>query len=254
MNNWSEISRELEHLLHLQTYPVAYKKLDKEAELKKIPDIQRINRPVTFCQLPTLVRRAEWTIGVTKNEMLERCARVNGLAPTTDKELAMEAAAMSTTWFANEEEAKKQLAAYPLITPGEALVLSPLAAGKIDPDVVLLYANPAQIMMLLCALQFHKFERFQFSFIGEGACSDGLAQCYLTGKPALAIPCFGERAFGSVPDDEMVIALPPGYLERIIKGLKELKARELSYPIMFSGPECDPVAVLTRVYPGPEES
>jgi hypothetical protein len=105
------------------------------------------------------------------------------------------------------------LGAYLLIPPGEALVLSPLAAGKIDPDTVLVYANPAQIMMLPCALHFNKFERFQFSFMEEGARSDELAQCYLSGKHSLAIPCFDEIAFGSVTDDEMIIMLPPVHLD-----------------------------------------
>ncbi|MCJ7655700.1 MAG: DUF169 domain-containing protein [Dehalococcoidia bacterium] len=54
-------------------------------------------------------------------------------------------------------------------------------------------------------LQFKDYERFQFFFIGEGACADGLAQCYTSGNPALAIPCMGERAFGTVTEDELVL-------------------------------------------------
>ena len=80
-------------------------------------------------------------------------------------------------------------------------MLAPLASGKFDPDVILIYGNPTQLMLLMNGLQFKDYERFQFFFIGEGACADGLAQCYTSGKPALAIPCFGERRFGGV--DEM---------------------------------------------------
>ena len=137
-----------------------------------------------------------------------------------------------------------------LVPAGEAVVLAPLAAGKFEPDVVLIYGNPAQMMLLMNGLQFKDYERFNFFFIGEGDCADGLAQCYTTGKPALAIPCFGERRFGGVTDDEMVIALSPEMIEKAVAGLQALWERGLRYPIMYFGPECDPSSALARAYPG----
>ena len=254
MTDWAELSREMERLLHLGTYPVAYKRLEKIDELEKIPRVRRFDRIFTFCQLPTLVRRGGWTIGVTKDNLGERCARINGLATTTEKEISQEAADFATTWFSTVEEARKQMVVYPLVPPGEAVVLAPLASGKFDPDVILIYGNPAQLMLLMNGLQFKDYERFQFSFIGEGACADGLAQCYTSGKPALAIPCYGERRFGCVTDDELVLALPPGMAGKAVEGLQALWDRGLRYPIMYFGPECDPSAALARVYPRRERS
>lgn len=249
MTNWAGLTREIERLLHLQTYPVAYKRLDDIKELEKIPNMRRLGRTATFCQLPTLVRRGGWTIGVTRNDLLERCARINGLAVTTGEEIEREVANFATTWFSTKGEARKQMAEYPLIPAGEAVVLAPLASGKFDPDVVLIYGNPAQMMLMMNGLQFENYERFAFFFIGEGACADGLAQCYTTGRPALAIPCFGERRFGGVSDDELVIALPPEMVQKALEGLQVLWNRGLRYPIMYFGPECDPSDALERVYP-----
>lgn len=129
-------------------------------------------------------------------------------------------------------------------------MLAPLAGGKFDPDVILIYGNPAQMMLLMNALQFKDYERFQFFFIGEDACADGLAQCYTTGKPALAVPCMGERAFGTVKADEMLMALPPAMMAKAVEGLQSLKARGFGYPIRFLGPKRNPSPVLTRLYPG----
>ena len=249
MTDWAELTREMERLLRLSTYPVAYKRLEKAEELEKIPKVRQFDRNFTFCQLPTLVRRGGWTIGVTRNNFNERCARIHGLAATTEEEISLEADCFATAWFATVEEARKQMAVYPLIPPGEALVLAPLASGKFEPDVILVYGNPAQLMLLMNALQFKDYERFQFFFIGEGACADGLAQCYTSGKPALAIPCFGERRFGGVSEDEMVLALPPGMMGKAVEGLQALWSRGLRFPIMYFGPECDPSAAMARVYP-----
>ena len=40
MTDWAELTRELERLLHLRTYPIAYKKLDNAAQLDEIPKAQ----------------------------------------------------------------------------------------------------------------------------------------------------------------------------------------------------------------------
>lgn len=247
--DWAGLSHDMESLLRLKASPVAYKRLEKLEELDKIPDVMRLDRRASFCQVPAMVRTMGVTVAVTRDNFGERCARINGLASTTEKEVAWEANAFAQGWFANVEEARKQMAEYPLVPPGEAIVLAPLASGKFHPDVILIYGNPAQMMLLMNGLQFKDYERFQFFFIGEGACADGLAQCYTSGKPALAIPCMGERAFGAVTDDQMVMALPPGMMTKAVEGLKELKSRGISYPIMYLGPLCDPSPILMQIYP-----
>jgi uncharacterized protein (DUF169 family) len=247
--DWAGLSQEMEHLLRLGTSPIAYKRLEKVEELDKIPEVMRLNRRATFCQVPALVRRIGLTVGLTRDDFGDRCARIHGLAPSTEKQVAWEANAFANAWFANVEEARKQMAVYPLVPPGEAVVLAPLASGKFYPDVILIYGNPAQMMLLMNGLQFKDYERFQFFFIGEGSCADGLAQCYTSGKPALAIPCLGEREFGTVTEDELVIALPGGMMAKAVEGLHALKARGIGYPIKYIGPLCDPSVVLTLHYP-----
>lgn len=74
-----------------------------------------------------------------------------------------------------------------------------------------------------------------------------MAQCYITGKPALTIPCFGERRFGGVVEDELVLALPPEMMRKAVDGLQALWGRGLRYPIAYFGPECDPSAGLPGV-------
>jgi uncharacterized protein (DUF169 family) len=135
--DWKELTREMECLLRLKTSPVAYKRLEKMEELEKIPEVMRLNRKASFCQAPALARMVGMTVGMTKNDLGERCARICGLAATTEKEVSWEANAFANTWFATAEEARKQMAAYPLVPPGEAIVLAPLASAKFDPDVIL---------------------------------------------------------------------------------------------------------------------
>jgi len=236
--------------LRLKTKIIAYRRLEQAEELDKIKNLARIDRFFTFCQVPFLVRVNGLTVGITKdNKINDRCTRLCGLRPATKKSMNAEATMLATTWFHSPEEALVQQSDYYRIPPGGAIVLAPLTKEKFEPEVILVYGNPAQIMMLMCGLQKGKYERFWFSFIGEGACSDSLAQCYVTGKPAVSIPCYGERAMGSVSDDEIIIALPLGELDRAVSGLKELYKIGFRYPISFIGPLLDPTPALGNFYP-----
>ncbi|HSR13110.1 MAG TPA: DUF169 domain-containing protein [Thermodesulfobacteriota bacterium] len=250
MGTWAEKSESLKAMLRLRTEPVAFRRLEKAEELGKIANVVRPQRGFTYCQVPFLVRVLGQTIGITRDDRMgERCARLHGLRPPTEKSMHAEAEMLATTWFATPEQALQQQKETPRVPVGEAIVAAPLAREKFEPEVISIYANPAQVMMILCGMQKEKYERFQFFFIGEGACADSLAQCYTTGRTAVAIPCYGERAMGQVMDDEMVVAVPPLEVERILAGLKKLARIGFRYPIAFIGGLADPAPVLAQFYP-----
>ena len=251
MARWAELSRKLEEALRLKTKPIAFRRLKDAGELNDIENVYHPDRTFTYCQVPFMVRVLGLTVGITRqDQMLDRCMRLHGLKDADEESMQREAAMLSTTWLPSPEEAMKQQHDYPRIPAGEAIVAAPLADEKFEPDVVSVYGNPAQVMMILCGLQKQKYERFHFSFIGEGACADSLAQCYVNGKPALAIPCYGERALGQVADDEIVIALPPSEIEKSLSGLELLARVGLRYPVAYIGGVADVVPVLSQLYAG----
>ena len=104
----------------------------------------------------------------------------------------------------------------------------PLSMITFDPDVILIYGDPAQIILIIQSMQRKEYERYQFACMGESSCADSLAECFLTGKPKVGLPGFGERMLGHVREDELAIAMPPPYLEKALEGLDEL---QISYPI-----------------------
>lgn len=249
MEIWAEKSKRLKEQLCLSSEPIGYRKFEKASELESVPGVMRWTRPAMFCQIPFMARVGGLTIGLTSEDNIgERCKRIHGLLATDEKAMMQEAKMLSRTWMPSVEEGRKQQDDYPRIPPGEAIILGPLAKGNFDPEVVLIYGNPAQLMMLMCGLQKVHYERFQFHFIGEGACVDSLGQCYNTGKPSLAIPCYGERSMGQVKDEEIVIALPPSDMDRAIEGLAILAKIGFKYPISSIGAYVDPNPLLANYY------
>lgn len=249
MNGWKEKSDTLISMLRLKAEPVAFRRLDEADQLNDIKNVTRVDHFFTFCQAQFLARNLKRTVGITLEDKLNaRCARIFGLRQADEESMRAEAARLATTWFPSPEEAFEQQKDSPRIPVGGAIVIAPLSKEKFEPEAVLIYGNPAQIMMIMCGLQKDRYERFGFSFIGEGACADSLAECYVNQKPALSIPCYGERAMGQVPDDEISIALPPAEVARCISGMKTLARIGFTYPITPIGGLADPSPMLGQVY------
>jgi uncharacterized protein (DUF169 family) len=250
MSSWAERSEAIKTRLKLRTEPIAFRRLEDAGELERIEGVIRWSQGCVFCQIPYMARVSKLTVAVTGEDKLNhRCKRVHGLVPSLAEDVEAECQQLSRTWMPSPEEAMKQQQDYPAVPPGQAIVAGPLNKASFEPDMVMVFGNPAQIMMLLCGMQKVRYESFDFTFVGEGACMDSFGRYYATGKTSVAIPCYGERALGQVADDEIVVALPPEELGRVIEGLDTLAKSGFGYPISVIGGFTDPNPFLAQVYP-----
>ena len=243
---WKKLIRRMELLMRLKSFPVAFKMLKKREDLDQIPFMRMTEHKTTLCQLITLVRNFDWTVGAELDDFLSPvCPSILGL--TDIPEVYKDGTFRSVVWVKTREDAKKYEASIPRLPLGkyEAVAMAPLAYNPFDPDIVLIYANPAQMMLLINSLQFEDYEVMQFYCVGESSCSDAIARCYLTGKPSLTIPCYGERRYGHAQDDDLVMAIPAGMMEKALQGMEALYRRGIRYPISFAGAEKD----LTTAFP-----
>jgi uncharacterized protein (DUF169 family) len=114
------------------------------------------------------------------------------------------------------------------------IYLCPLERLALDPEVVVVYGNPAQLMRLIQAATFSLGERVSGEFGGKVECSSYLIAPYRTGEFQVIIPGMGDRIFSMTQDDEMVVAFPGKFLAGLLVGLKEAgKKIGARYPITF---------------------
>jgi len=250
MNNWKEVADRFEKLLRLRTFPIGLKLYENIEALDGISNLRTPTRRVLICQLTTLARTTGWTIGVTLEKLLggSPCAAMVGFDER--REIVREGTYRSEIWFESKEEGKKCEEVFPHLPAGEyrALVVGPIASDKFDPDLVIIYGTPAQMILIVNAIQWREYERLTFFCIGESSCADYIAECYLSKKPALTIPCFGERFYGHTQEEELVIALPVDHVKKVLDGLEALSKRGVRYPIPFAGAQLDVVTKLPRLY------
>lgn len=258
MANWKELNDDMNEILQLDSRIVAVKRMETKEGYMDIPGIEKPKGAFTYCQLPYLVRKHGKTVGITmedakplarKMQLRYRCMRVQGLAPTNEEQINSEAKGFAGFWYDSEETAKKSSQSYPKPSPIEALVMGPLDEEKFEPDYILVYANGAQMTLLMNGYQYYTGEKIQGDFTGEGSCADALPRSVVSGKPSLCLPCVGERGFGLVNNEEMVIALPADKLATTVKGLKALKKTGLEYPIGHMEAGMDVSSLFETWYP-----
>jgi uncharacterized protein (DUF169 family) len=104
------------------------------------------------------------------------------------------------------------------------------------------------MILFINGLQWKSYKRYDFSITGESACADSWGHALKTRSVSLSIPCYAERRYGGVADDEMLMALPPADLARAVEGLIGLGKAGLRYPIMPYGPQADPGEGMAKSY------
>ena len=109
--------------------------------------------------------------------------------------------------------------------------------------------TPAQMILFINGLQWAGYKKLDFSVVGESSCADSWGRALSTGEPSLSLPCFAERRYGGVMEDELLMAIPPAYLPKTIEGLEKLSANGLRYPIPPYSVQNDARAGLGFSYP-----
>jgi uncharacterized protein (DUF169 family) len=239
--DWSKLTADLERLLKLRSFVFGMKLFEDRAEMEAIPRIRRPQSIHTFDQVVGQASRLGWTVGITADNLVgAQCRAVIGLGPQDEQWLAGEN--YVGVWHGTAEDARKRQEALDVVAFGQyqAMAVSPLASGRLDPpDICLVYATPGQMIILINGLQYVGYKKFEWGVVGETACADSWGRALKTGEPSLSLPCFAERRYGGVPDEEMLMALKPADLAKAVVGMKQLAKNGLRYPIAPYGIQSD---------------
>ena len=246
------LAADLERILKLRAIPFGMKLYETVAEMEAIPKIRRPKESVhTLDQIVAQAARLGWTVGVTAEDLVgDQCRSVVGLGG--QDETWYSGQHMKGVWFATLEDAGKHQSAMNVVPRGkyEALAVAPLASGRLDPpDIALFYATPGAMIYFINGLQWSGYKRFDWSCVGESACADSWGRALATRSPSLSIPCFAERRYGGVLDDEMLMALPPEDIVKALAGMEALAKNGFRYPFPQYGIQQDVRSGMAVSYP-----
>ncbi len=249
--DWLVLVSDLEQLLRLRSIPFGMKLYRDRAEMEAIPRIRRPQAVHTLDQVVGQAARLGWTVGITADDLVgAQCRAVVGLggAKTDDWKSGRH---MAGVWYSTEADASAHQAAMHCVPDGtyDALAVAPLASGRLGtPDIALFYATPGAMMYFINGLQWAGYRKFDWGVVGESACADSWGRALTKREPSLSIPCFAERRYGGVLDDEMLMATPPEHLAKAIEGMRALARNGFRYPFPQYGIQQDVRAGMAVSY------
>jgi len=223
--NYREASEFIRDNLRLKTLPLAVKFLKDKAdfpEKTRQPSVV-LGKRITICQGVTMARNYGWTVGLTREDLICVPAMIAfGFSGATSPVETLGKLFCEVNFSQDVESGVKETKSMIRLENDEygAMVFAPLQKSLYDPDAVVVYGNPAQVMRLIQALVYKESQRISGNFGGKVECSEYLIAPFKTGLPRIVIPGMGDRIFSMTQDDEMVFSIPGRLLGGLIDGMK----------------------------------
>jgi uncharacterized protein (DUF169 family) len=234
MRSFSELGKEIEHLLRLKISPIGIKYFAKVADVPK--DFELIKSPCAVCQIIAKARYWEKAVATTKDAVTV-CGLGGAVAGFYDIAPDVGDGSRNVGAWGRTADATRKIAQNRMtIEKGkfEAFGVAPLKGMSVEPDIVQVWGTPAQMLHLIYAEIWDGGDNVELSSNGHGAsCYETLVVPYLTGKVKMAIADIGDRRFAWAADDEMIMGFPITKLERLTENLKESYKGAYKYPYQY---------------------
>ena len=237
MEKWHEKGKRLNDFIRPATFPIAVKLFRRSADFpeKVRSPFGNLGIKVPICQALSMVRMYGWTIGMTGKDSINCAGKVVlGWRTPNDEETLLNGW-VQAGFMEDKVAAKRTFDSIYKFPDGEfeGLVMSPLEKTKIEPDLIMIYCNPAQIIPLIHSTLSKEGGRLNFSSqTAVASCSDGIAQTILKEKPNLVLPGVGDRAFAMTREDELIFTIPSSMIDIVLDGLGVAYKKGLSrYPV-----------------------
>ncbi len=229
-----KLQEALDKYVRLTHFPTAVKMYrDGEAlPAKARPPLRDLGERFAICQGFAIVRRYGWSMALGREDISCPLAKVIwGFEPMLDYYLQGQACVGMYTETAEAGAASE--AQMPRFPYGQYayVVAAPLSRTDFEPDLILIYANAAQVMRLLVAALWRRGGRLHSSFSGRVDCADAVIVTMQTGEPQVVLPCNGDRIFAQTQDDEMAFTIPAQRIDEVTEGLEKSQRAGVRYPI-----------------------
>jgi uncharacterized protein (DUF169 family) len=236
MEQWLKLGEKLRALVNPATLPVAVKFLKEPSEIP--PGARRplkdLGVRMAPCQGAGMTRRYGWTLAFAKEDVGCAIAANSYGWERVKNEEGVIAFLTYMNYAGSPEAAREVLKGFRNLDMDENLVVvySPLERTKVEPDVVLIYVNPAQLMRLIHGATVKSGKPIESHFSGRAAsCTEGVIGAFLDQNPKVVVPGNGDRVWGGCQDHEVAMAVPATRLDELIEGLRKTHERGVRYPI-----------------------
>ena len=228
----------LQRLLLLSSFPVAvrFSQEDDLPEKARRPS-RDLGHPLALCQGVAMARSLGWTMGFLKED--HACPPSFLILGLDEKAKNQNYGEMLTPLYGATQALCESSNEYLVTLPMgqyKSVAMAPLEKNALEPDIILVYGNPAQISRLVQGALYHRGGAITSAFTGRNSCASALAAPMVNGQCQVIVPGSGERVFAVTQDAEMCFSFPASWLGDIVSGLEAThRLGTMRYPTPFQG-------------------
>jgi uncharacterized protein (DUF169 family) len=228
-----KISEALKTYIRPGAFPVAVKMTSSASEVPEKARMPKRDLGVTMavCQGIAIARRLGWLMAMGKEDMLCPLGALGlGLVPA--KEKFLDGSFNVPFWLKSQDMRAKANRNLPRLEYGKYshVVMAPLHRADFEPQVIIVYGNPAQISRLIQSAVYAIAEPIVSSSAGGFACGGEITVPILTDKCQVIITGGGDRAIAQADDHEVAFAAPMSKVEALVEGLEATHKAGMRYP------------------------
>jgi uncharacterized protein (DUF169 family) len=244
-------ARDFRALLNMGGYPVGVKLYEKASEALEVKDARHL-RSTAPCHMLALGRhyRDDGITVSTSHGM--KCLwglACLGLIDTPERLARGEL----NRPFTKDDQAAKALQdnIFMLGNQGQrygAMLTAPLDLMPMEPDAIVAYLTPGQSLKVLLGYEYAEGKVLKAVVGGQSSVCSAIAKVMAGEEIVLDIPCVGDRTWGLVPDDHLVMVFSPRIFDHLIEGMKATDRFSthpfrpfLNWPVIFP-PHMEPQA------------
>ncbi len=237
-----KVNEALNSYVRPHTFPVAVKMVGSAGEIPEKARMPKRDLGVTMpvCQAVALARRLGWLMAMGKEDMLCPLGALTlGLVPA--KEKFLDGSFNVPFWVESQEIRAKMSQSLPRLEYGKHthIVLAPVHRAGFEPEVIIIYGNPAQMSRLIQSAVSAVGEPVVSTNAGGFACGGEITTPILTDQCQIIIAGGGDRVIAQAQDQEAAFAVPASKVEPLIRGLEETHKAGMRYPttsfLMYQG-------------------
>jgi len=226
LNVLHEYGKELERRVRLQSFPLAVKLLETQADIPERAErpLRDIGYHIEVCQGYALSRKEGKTLAMFKEDMW--CFEpIVGYGWVKPPEYFLEGYNRFPQDVKDLQAGKNYAADFPRLEVGRytGVVSAPLTTAAFVPDLVMLYCNSAQLSLLLLAREYKDGHDLMCHLSSHAACVYSVVSALKTGRCHVAIPCRGDRYHALAGDNEIILTVPTQKLGDLMDGLRYLE-------------------------------
>jgi uncharacterized protein (DUF169 family) len=218
---FNQYGADLEQMLCLRTYPIAIKLLRSEAEVPEgaVRPKKDLGEHYAVCQAFSLARRQGMTMAMFLEDhwCFEPIISYGLVEPPADYLDGL----TNSFFIADKEAAAKHGRDMTRLPVGEypGMAIGPLKDADFEPDLVMIYCNPAQLRHLLLCLRYLHGTTVTSTLDPIGSCVHSVVPSFLNGDCKVTVPDPGDYERAGAGDEEMVLTVPMSRLQELMEGV-----------------------------------